>query len=161
MPAQAPTPTDVSTQALAALGEQIRAARKALGVSAVSTAQAAGLSRVTLHRVERGEPSVTMGAYLNVMAALGLNFGILPRPPEPAPRAAKRLLPARIRLTDYPQLQRIAWHVRGTDELTAAEAAGIYARHGRHLDAAALSQHERALMDALQQTFDQGAATGV
>jgi hypothetical protein len=28
------------------------------------------MSRVTLHRIERGEPSVTMGTYLNAAAAL-------------------------------------------------------------------------------------------
>ena len=135
-------------------------------VSATSAAQAAGLSRVTLHRVERGEPSVTMGAYLNVMAALGLDFGILPPAAatggEPKVRQAQAaLIPARIRLADYPQLERIAWHVQGTDELTPAEAAGIYARHGRHLDAAAVTAHERALMDSLRQAFDQGAERGV
>lgn len=32
------------------------------------------MSRVSVHRIEQGEPSVTMGAYLNVLAALGMNF---------------------------------------------------------------------------------------
>jgi transcriptional regulator with XRE-family HTH domain len=36
---------------------------KALKVSATTAAEAAGMSRMTLHRIERGEPSVTMGAY--------------------------------------------------------------------------------------------------
>jgi len=35
--------------------------RKALRVSATVAAEAAGMSRVTLHRIEKGEPSVTMG----------------------------------------------------------------------------------------------------
>lgn len=40
------------------------------------------MSRVTLHRIERGEPSVTMGAYLNALAVLGLDFEILARLPS-------------------------------------------------------------------------------
>ncbi len=78
-----PTPAIASNVAdtLSALGKQIRAHRKALRITATSTAEAAGISRVTLHRIENGEPSVTMGAYLNALAALGLDFGIINSPP--------------------------------------------------------------------------------
>ena len=39
------------------LGAQIRARRKALGVSATAAAESAGMSRVTLHRIEKGAPT--------------------------------------------------------------------------------------------------------
>ena len=71
MPSPAPIVPEQCTAQLQALGEQIRAQRKALRLSATVTAEAAGLSRVTLHRIEKGEPSVTMGAWCNAMAALG------------------------------------------------------------------------------------------
>ena len=45
-----------------------------------TTAEAAGLSRVTLHRIERGEPAVTIGAYLNVITALGRHLDITELP---------------------------------------------------------------------------------
>ncbi len=77
MPSPAPTIASNAADTLSALGKQIRAHRKALRISATSTAEAAGISRVTLHRIENGELSVTMGAYLNAIAALGLNFGII------------------------------------------------------------------------------------
>jgi len=35
-------------------------------------AERAGLSRVTLHRIERGDSAVTMGSYLRIMMVLGL-----------------------------------------------------------------------------------------
>ena len=54
---------------LQALGEQIRGQRTALRLSATVTAEAAGVSRVTLHRIEKGEPSVALGAWGSVMAA--------------------------------------------------------------------------------------------
>ena len=72
MPSPAPLTPEPYTAQLQALGAQIRAQRKALRLSATVTAEAAGLSRVTLHRIEKGEPSVTMGAWCNTMAALGL-----------------------------------------------------------------------------------------
>ena len=62
MPAKPPKAPTVAAEKLALLGQQIRAHRKSLRVSATATAEAAGMSRVTLHRIERGEPSVTMGA---------------------------------------------------------------------------------------------------
>jgi transcriptional regulator with XRE-family HTH domain len=82
MPSKTPVTTSVVTEKLAILGQQIRTHRKALRVNATTTAQAAGMSRVTLYRIESGEPSVTMGAYLNAMAVLGLDFGILMPPIE-------------------------------------------------------------------------------
>lgn len=75
----------------------------------MATAEAAGLSRVTLYRIEQGEPSVAMGAYLNVAHALGVEVGLSePGAREPAPG-----LPRRVRPADYPQLEKLAWQVRG------------------------------------------------
>jgi transcriptional regulator with XRE-family HTH domain len=152
MPAKNPVVADLSADRLRALGEQIRAHRKALR-NAVTAAEAAGMSRVTLHRIEHGEPSVTIGAYLNVMAALGLDLGIL----EPSQAAApdtggghKGWVPARVHIANYPQLKQLAWHVHGTDELTPAEALSIYTRNWRHLDLAAMEPGERELVDALR-----------
>lgn len=36
----------------------------------MGSAEAAGISRVTLHRIEKGTPSVTVGALMNVLDAL-------------------------------------------------------------------------------------------
>ena len=150
MPAAAPVPTFAVVAHLDVLGQGIRARRKALKVSATATAQAAGLSRVTLHRIEAGEASVTMGAYLNVLAALGLSFDIAPTAAADSVAAPSLPLADNIPLAQYPQLKRLAWHVRGLDSLTAREALGIYERHGRHLDEAAMAPHERALLAALR-----------
>lgn len=107
------------------------------------------MSRVTLHRIEGGEASVTMGAYLNAMSALGLVFDVVT---DEAPRAATaNALPASIRLADYPALARLAWHAPGLTELTPAEALSLYERNWRHLDAEAMSEPERALLSQLSQ----------
>ena len=46
------------------IGQLIRQHRKSFKITANAAAQTAGISRVTLHRIEKGEPTVSMGAYL-------------------------------------------------------------------------------------------------
>ncbi|MET0333469.1 MAG: helix-turn-helix domain-containing protein [Rhizobacter sp.] len=157
MPARAPTPQLAATAHLGALGQGIRAQRKALGVSAQAAAQAAGMSRVTWHRIESGEPSVTMGAYLNALGAIGLEIRLGgPADDAIAAPAVELRVPARILLTDYPALKSLAWHVQGVAELTPAEALGLYERNWRHLDHDQLAPHERALIEALVREHGEG-----
>jgi transcriptional regulator with XRE-family HTH domain len=148
MPAQAPPIGDVLTAQLLGLGLGIRAQRRHLKVSATSAAEAAGLSRVTLHRIERGEPSVTMGAYFSVIAALGLKLDLQETPVAKA-GAPEGGLPASVRLDDYPQLKRLAWQRLGVAEVSPAEALSLYERNWRHIDPASLGPAERALVHAL------------
>ena len=74
MPSKSPAITDDVANCAVVIGKHIRAHRKSLRVSATTAAQAAGMSRVTWYRLEKGEPSVTMGAYLSAMNVLGLEF---------------------------------------------------------------------------------------
>ena len=161
MPSPAPlTPEQCSAQ-LQALGAQIRVQRKALRLSATVTAEAAGLSRVTLHRIEKGEPSVTMGAWCNAMAALGMGLQAVPGAASGAKPTPDRTgwIPARVPLADYPQLRALAWQVHGTDTLTPAEALGIYERNARHLDMQGMSANELALLQALRLALSPSAET--
>lgn len=159
MPAKPPITTRIVADQLIALGQQIRDHRKALRISATTAAEAAGMSRVTLHRIEKGEPAVTMGAYLNVIDALGLNFGLVaPAELNKEPQIVNRegWIPARIRMGDYPELKQIAWQVQGVETLSPTEAWDIYERNWRHLDELALTLHERQLIDALCLAFGGG-----
>ena len=151
MPARSPRSPSTVTDDLVSFGQKIRAQRKALGVNSVTAAQAAIMSRVTWHRVEKGEPSVTMGAYLNAAAALGMRFDVaLPTHTAVAQTNTKGWIPVRVRLSDYPQLKQLAWQLRSTEELTPVEALSIYERNARHLDMAAIDAHEQDLIDALR-----------
>ena len=154
MPARAPLLAASAATKLAALGERIRARREALKVSAVDAAEAAGMSRVTLHRIERGEPSVTMGAYIGAATAVGLELELVdPRAQRRGAGGArgKPPFPARIRLADYPQLKKLAWQLHGVKTLTPEGALGLYERNWRHVDTAALDPDERTLVNALAQ----------
>jgi transcriptional regulator with XRE-family HTH domain len=146
-----PLPDRIATD-LEALGHRIRSVRKAAGLAAASVAEAAGMSRVTVARIERGEPSVTMGAYLGVIAALGLDLRLVdPYSSDAAQPGAKTSTaqPDRICIADYPQLASVAWHVPGLVELTADEARGIYERHWRYLDPASIGPAEARLLARL------------
>lgn len=148
MPAQAPPIEDLLSARLQALGAQVRAHRTRQKLSATVAAEAAGMSRVTLHRIERGEPSVTMGAYLSAIDAVGLQLQL--DDPQAAPKHLQAApLPARLRLSDFPELRRLAWQLQGVDELSPAEALSLYERNWRHIDPAALQPAERALVQAL------------
>ena len=63
-------------QALAKLGEDIVVARKKRRISTVSMAERAFLSRSTYNKIEKGDPTVSIGAYVTVLAILGLVDGI-------------------------------------------------------------------------------------
>ena len=152
VPAKAPNSPAAVTEELAVLGALVRARRKALKVSATALAEAAGMSRVSVHRIEQGEPSVTMGAYLNALSALGMRLSATTGDePEHSPTEDKAgWLPARVCLADYPALRQLAWQVQGADELSPREALDIYERNWRHLDETALLPRERNLIAALR-----------
>jgi transcriptional regulator with XRE-family HTH domain len=141
------------------LGNEIRAQRKTLGVNATATAEAAGISRVTLHRIERGEGSVSLAAYLKVLTALGLDLDVINTSQrDPVRRQEHASIPVRISLSAYPILKGLAWQVHGTDSLTPQEAWDIYDRNHRHIDMSSAGPEEAALMDALRQVFARGSS---
>ena len=162
MPAKAPPVGDILATRLIVLGERIRAHRKRHKVTATSAAEAAGMSRVTLHRIERGEPSVTMGAYVSAIAALGLRFDVTDPQQERAVDVRESGVPGvpgvpeSIRLDDHPQLARLAWQLHGVTEVTPAEALSLYERNWRHIDPDHMEPRERALLQALADTLGGG-----
>jgi len=152
MPAAAPPVSDTDRERLIHLGQALRDARKRRKVSAVAAAESAGMSRVTLHRIERGEPSVAMATWMALASALGLVLELVD--PNAPPQAVR--VPERIRLDEYPQLKKLAWQLQGVDELSPKDALALYERNWRHVDRASLSQAEAALVRALSQTLGGG-----
>lgn len=150
MPSKAPSINKKQEKDLRHLGQQLRDRRKELGVNATTTAEAAGMSRVTLYRIEQGEASVAMGAYLSVIQALGLSLLIInPQKKQIQKEQSKKKLPKKIRIADYKQLKRIAWQIKGTQELSPQEALDIYERNWRHIDLKAMDAHEKELLELL------------
>lgn len=154
MPSSAPEPAHpMAAQDLQRLGGNLRTQRQSLRLAAQSVARAANVSRQTLHRIEHGEPSVTMGAYLNVARALGLELALVgaARPGGAAIDGERA-----VRLADYPQLGQLAWH-RQSDTLTEEEALALYERHWRHVDTSTLAPAERRFIAHLAQRHGKGA----
>jgi transcriptional regulator with XRE-family HTH domain len=140
---------------LRALGQQIRDHRKKLHISSVATAEAAGISRITLYRIEKGEASVTMGAYLGVIEALGLKFqiGDLQSLKPTHKSSVPEGIPKKIQLSRYKQLKSLAWQLKGTKELSPKEALDLYERNWRHVDFKAMHPSEQKLLEALLAAF--------
>lgn len=54
------------------IGENIKLARKRRKLTTEQVAERAGIHRATLHRVEKGDPTVAIGIYFNVLKVLNL-----------------------------------------------------------------------------------------
>ena len=59
-------------RALRKLGQDIRDARRRRRIPVAIMAQRASISRVTLHKIEQGQPGVAMSAYATVLFVLGM-----------------------------------------------------------------------------------------
>ena len=59
------------------LGENIKLARKRRKLTTIQVSERAGIDRTTLYLIEKGTPSVSMGAYFNVLRVLGLQDDFL------------------------------------------------------------------------------------
>jgi len=66
-----------ASKILSQLGEDIKLARLRRKLSTEQVAERAGISRSTLWLIEKGTPSVTMGAYLQVLFVMGLEKNLL------------------------------------------------------------------------------------
>jgi transcriptional regulator with XRE-family HTH domain len=60
------------TRTLRKLGADIRDARRRRRIPTATMAERATISRMTLHKVELGDPTVSLGAYATVLFILGL-----------------------------------------------------------------------------------------
>ena len=160
MPSSSPQATEHIIEQARQMGQSIRARRKDLGINATTVAESAGMSRVTLYRIEKGELSVTLGAYFGVLDVLGMTFSVdaetAVSDAEPAHLSS---IPVRIRLKDYPVLRQLAWQVH-VDELSPVEALDIYERNWRHVVVQSLSEPETRLIHALRSALS-GAAGDV
>lgn len=159
MPSRSPPVNQAAREILENIAHSIRVRRQLLGISTVVAAHAADISRVTWHRIEKAEPSVTIGAYAGALAALGLDLDAKPTvvtvqkvlaPVLPAGRVNAESLPAMIPIQKFRQLRQLAWHVKDDFELTPEEAFGLYDRYRRYLDMDQMDPDERSLLQALE-----------
>ena len=89
-------------RALVKLGHDIRDARRRLRIPSAVAAERASISRMTLLKVEKGDPGVAMGIYATVLFALGFSERLSdladPRHDSTGLQLEEDLLPLRIRM---------------------------------------------------------------
>lgn len=66
-----------SEQILAQLGENIKLARKRRKITTTQVSERANINRSTLYQIEKGNPSVSMGAFFNVLRVMNLQNDFL------------------------------------------------------------------------------------
>lgn len=54
------------------MGENIKLARKRRKLTTIQVSERAEVARSTLYLIEKGDPSVSLGAFFNVLRVLGL-----------------------------------------------------------------------------------------
>lgn len=59
------------------LGENIKLARKRRKLTMLQVSERAGINRTTLYQIEKGNPSVSLGAWFNVFRVLDLQDDFL------------------------------------------------------------------------------------
>lgn len=69
--------TPSAKKSMKAVGEQIKLARLRRKLSAELVSERAGISRATLWEIENGCSTVSFGAYVSVLCALGLGNDVL------------------------------------------------------------------------------------
>lgn len=67
----------VHMKLLQQMGENLKLARKRRKLTTTQVAERAAINRSTLVEIEKGNPSVSMGAYFNTLRVLGLQNDIL------------------------------------------------------------------------------------
>jgi transcriptional regulator with XRE-family HTH domain len=107
MESRKPTLPLPAKRALDKLGADIRDARRRRRIPMALMAQRAGIGRMTLVRLEQGDPAVSMGAYARVLFVLGLTARLdeLADPSHDATGLAleEEHLPERIRTSRKPK----------------------------------------------------------
>jgi transcriptional regulator with XRE-family HTH domain len=142
----------LQTNFLANVGQKVLLQRKKLKVAAESVALAAGISRVTLHRIEKGEPGVNLGAFISVLCALGMHLNLESDDGE-AKQQTHMINLKKIAIKDYPQLKNISWQLRDEAVLNAQEAKGIYERNEKYISFENLQPDELELIRQLGVEF--------
>lgn len=168
MPAFTPV-NEEQARLLTQLGERIRLARKRRGLTAKRAAALAGITRVTLHRLEVGEPAaVSLGTLTGVLDVLDMSgdLMLLARDDHMGHRLRDAQLvtprvPARprlIALKDLPHLKEVAaWHVADDEvRLTPQEAFDLYERNWRHIDPGKIVGKEAQVLRRLTKTVGKG-----
>ena len=96
------TPVPV-TRALRKLGHDIRDARRRRRIPVAILAERVSISRMTLNKVEKGDPGVSVGTYATVLFALGMADRLAdvadPRHDTVGLELEEEHLPERIRLS--------------------------------------------------------------
>jgi len=138
----------VDLNVLVELGKVIQMRRKALGVYLRNAADCACILKATMYRIEKGKPSVSIGAYMRVCKVLGLQLFTIESSPESITPRVKQVVifdanrpdDEQIPIQCYPQLKELAWQLREDAVISPRDALNIYERNWRFMDLTSINK---------------------
>jgi transcriptional regulator with XRE-family HTH domain len=165
MPRTTPTLSAGSARVLQDWGAELKATRQAQGRSAEHVAAAAGITRKTLQRVERGDPAAAFGTYVRVLQTLGL-LGVAAAKPvlHEARREQRSSPPTKALPRDHRSLdaRSLAMHRRIADKIRAQPALLNRARETiERWEARGAGAASRPYLEAWRRLIDQGLETAL
>lgn len=147
------------TALLRQLTNRLVQARRQRGLTQSELAKAAHVSLKTVTNMERAIDKHDIGIQkiLRVLQALGMGMEltVTEQDVHDVSKAQRTPCPT-IALKDYPQLTLLAWNRADKDVIDEAEAFALYEQNWRHVDSAALTTKEQALIDKLTQQYGHG-----
>jgi len=143
----------LQNEILVNFGQRVLLQRKKLKVTAEGLAISAGISRVTLHRIEKGDPGVSVGAYVSVLQALDMQMTVELKSQHKKLQAIDL---SKIAIKNYPELKKLSWQLKDDAVLSALEAKNIYERNERFISFSSLCDDEKELIDQLGIQFSEG-----
>lgn len=152
------TLSDLSAEDIAKLielGTVLKAFRREQGINQTLLAETLGMDRRTLSKLEKGDPSISMGTAIRVWRSLGF-FCELRSPTEQEAYAQEletSYLPMKIALADYPVLRRCSWQLQESDLISPRMAFRLYQDKKSDLDKSVMSRKEQNLIGCLEQVY--------
>lgn len=128
----------------AELGQRLRHARRARGLSLMQLAERTGLSLRFLSELERGKAGASVGRVLRVAESVGLEL------------TTRRRAAPTVEVARFPQLARLTWSRPGAEALDERDAFALYEANWRFVDVERLTARERALIQQLAQRYGRG-----
>lgn len=154
----AKTLSDLSPDDIAQLiefGTLVKAFRREHGINQSILAETLGMDRRTLSKLEKGDPSISMGTAIRVWRSLGFSCEL--RSPTEQEAYAQEFetnyLPMKIALADYPVLRRCSWQLQESDSISPRMAFRLYQDKKSDLDKSVMSRKEQNLIGSLEQVY--------
>ena len=137
------------------IGCKVQQFRKSHNLTQAILAESLEVDRRTLAKLERGDPSISLGTAFHIFNNLGFSVTVNSTSEQEAKAEAfdKHYLPIHIKLADYPVLKRCAWQLKAEDSVTPPVAYQLYQDKKSDFAKSNMSRKEQHLIGCLELVY--------